>query len=338
MIKKLIPLTLFLFSSSFSFAQNKTKDFNLEHNPLLKVSSKYSKLTVIDSRPYKESLGIIQLGAFNSKAKLVPKEPIEEQLVNLFEKINQPTSDNYELYFVLEKFLIAEATGSFSESGYFDFKALVFEKRDNNEYALLTSIDTSAVVKGVDVTKKNIENSNSIVSRFLTDALSSKNSSTKKYSYSELLDFKNVSKMQFPFYRNEALLDGIYYSFDELKNQKPLQPVFLKNNNESKGFYAKDGNEKLKKISHKNVYAVVSGGVLYIGGLNNFYASYKENNDYYFVGEVKERAMSASSVTAMSLAFGLMGSLIANSHRTEIKTLKIDSWKGDFVPDDRNKN
>lgn len=152
MKSKILFYLIFTLSINSVFAQKLVEDFVLS-NPEQKVASKFSKITVIDSRIDTTNVGIIQKGAFNKKALLKPTESLKKQIEKVFDNLILDKTGNGELLLNIRDFKFAEVTEAFSETGYCYLRADLFSKKDN-VYTKIDFIDEVFEVNAMDVTKK----------------------------------------------------------------------------------------------------------------------------------------------------------------------------------------
>jgi hypothetical protein len=118
MYKIFLTVIFPLFTVAQLFSQSRTEDFEIG-SPELKVSnSLYTTIQYVDSRYDTTSMGIVQLGAFNRKARVVPKIPFATQLTNTVHALIDNTAKDGELLFQFRQFNFAEVTGAVSEKGY----------------------------------------------------------------------------------------------------------------------------------------------------------------------------------------------------------------------------
>jgi hypothetical protein len=310
-------------------AQKRTRDFSLMPPTATVGTSLYRTIDVMDDREYKDNLGIIQVGIMNSKAQVIPEVPLENQIQQQLDLLVTGDKGRGTLALIIRKFAVAELTGAFSESGFFDFRADLFVKHDDQSYQRLATIDTAHVNKGMDVTNGLLMHASDIVSDFLKDNLNSIPRDTVRYTHAQIIDLENLEKQQVALYSNEALKNGLYPDYIHFRDQLPQGEVTLKDDDISKGFYAPDSNGKLKRIKANKCYAIVVNGIAYISSENNFYALYKNNNDFFFNGPSKTTA-SASNMVAASVMLGAIGAMLA-ANTTEYYVTKIDFYNGSFV-------
>src|ERR1700743_257433 len=106
-IKKLL-LVVIMFSVLHSTAQKRTEEFELALPETKVTGSLYNSIILVDKRDDTSSLGIVQKGAFNAKAKVVAVTPLSDQLSKLVTALNDSTAKNGELVFLLQALSFAE--------------------------------------------------------------------------------------------------------------------------------------------------------------------------------------------------------------------------------------
>ncbi|RWU08316.1 hypothetical protein [Pedobacter chitinilyticus] len=312
------------------YAQDKVVDYNLIA-PLEKIqNSPYQKIHLLDSRINTENFGIIQTGAFNTKAKLIPKVPLSEQLQKILDGMSD-TKENGELLLQIRKLAHAELTKVTSEHGFFDFKANLYRK-DGETYYKIAEIDTNHFTKGMDVTKKLMRNSSEIITDFIKNNLNNKPVDTLKFTDAEIKDYYTTERERLKLYSANKLIDGAYKDYNQLKGLTPyISEVYIKNDNLSKGFFAKDQNGNEVKLKFKDAYAIVYKGTPYILTDYGQYQLTKENNEFFFTGKIKVQP-SASAMTNSTLMFGLVGALITSGgSASDENKYKIDYSDGSFI-------
>jgi len=328
-MKRRIVFALAICLTVQAHAQKRTRDFSLIPPTATVGTSLYRTVDFIDDREFKDNLGIIQVGMMNSKAQVIPEVSLENQIQQQLDLLVTGDKDSGVLTLIIRKFAIAELTGAFSESGFVDFRADLFVKNDDQSYQKLATIDTAHVNKGVDVTNGLLMHASGIVSDFLKDNLNNTPRDTVRYTQAQIIDLENLDKQQVALYSNEVLKDGLYPDYIHFRDQLPQGEISLKDGDISKGFYALDPNGKLKRIKANKCYAIVVNGIAYISSENNFYALYKNNNDYFFNGPSKTTA-SASNMVAASVMLGAIGAMLA-ANATAYYVTKVDFYNGSFV-------
>lgn len=328
-----LKIAIILLTSSVStltYAQDKVVDYNLIAPVEKTPNSPYQKISLLDSRINTENLGIIQTGAFNTKAKLIPKVPLSEQLQKILDGMSD-TKENGELLLQIRKLVHAELTKVTSEHGFFDFKANLYRK-DGDTYYKIAEIDTNHFTKGMDVTKKLMRNSSEIITDFIKNNLNNKPIDTLKFTAAQIKDYYTNERERLKLYSTEKLIDGAYKDYNQLKGLTPyISEVYVKNDNLSKGFFTTDQNGKEVKLKFRDAYAIVYKGTPYILTDYGQYPLTKENNEYFFTGKIKVQP-SASSMSNSALMFGIVGALITSSGSASNENkFKIDYSDGSFI-------
>ncbi|WP_437917945.1 hypothetical protein [Sphingobacterium sp. LRF_L2] len=322
---------------SYGFSQKKTRIYKL-NPPSESISiSLFDKLILLDRRDFKGNLGIVQLGAFNSRAQVVAEPSLDIQLQEQLTKAISGEKKEGTLLLRLDKFCLAEVTGAMSEFGYFDFTAVLFAKVGEDSYQEIAAIDTCLVVGGIDVTKKILNKSSQIVNHFLLHNLNPVFDIKQGYSLADIERYPELLKQKIPLYQTETLKDGLYLDFQEFKEQTPSGGLMEINQEKPRTrFYQRNKKDKLKEIGAKWYYALVVNGSPYISCLGDFYPLYKDGTDYYFTGPSLETA-SASSILVSSMLFGVIGAAVASSPNSVDYIQKLDFRNGSFVKIERYK-
>ena len=76
---KHILLFLGIILSSSAYAQKRTEDFSVSFPDKKLEKSYYKTIKLVDARVDSTSLGIVQKGAFNAKARVVPTTNLADQ-------------------------------------------------------------------------------------------------------------------------------------------------------------------------------------------------------------------------------------------------------------------
>ncbi|WP_448139259.1 hypothetical protein [Sphingobacterium siyangense] len=312
-------------------AQQKTRAFLFTKPHKIVQNAKYGKISLYDAREIKDNLGVIQVGMLNANRLLVADPSLEKQLQNQLEQMTSGHKADGELLMRLEKFCMAELTGAFSEKGFLDFRAILFSEEVNGDYLQVARIDTSIVVKGMDVTKATLSRASELVNNLIFDALIKSGDTTKSYSLNEIENYDDIQKKQLALYNATKLKDGLYLTYDEFAHQTPSGgEAQFKDGDLYLGFFKEDEKGKLKKIKPKDYYAVVHTGRPFVSSQEQFYALSKEDNDFIFVGPVKETA-SATNVVVASVLLGAIGGMLVSGPETNYCSQKLDYVNGSFV-------
>ena len=329
-MKKPFSLSLLLALSISLFGQNKHEDFELS-SPELKVqNSLYNAITLLDARKDTTNMGIVQLGVFNRKAKVIPKTPFSRQLNTLMDSLTDPTASGGRLLLQVRQFSFAEVTGSLSERGYFHFRANLYSD-SNDQYRTIASIDTLVVTRSsVDVTKPMLRHGSKLVAGFLADNLLKRAPGTSYFSRSDVMNIDSIEKAGIKLYNTATYADGLYLTYNSFKGQVPDKQITaeVKRGNISKP-RTTDSSGKSIKVKNGSAYALVFQGQPYISTDYGFYPLEKRGSDFFFIGKAKVTA-NTSDVIAASVMFGLIGGLLASNADATFE-MQIDHVSGGFI-------
>lgn len=330
-----ITILYALLITTFVFSQNRTEDFVISLPETKAPTSLYKTIKLIDARIDSTSMGIVQKGAFNVKARVVPTTPLRTQFQNLLNAINNNDAKDGELVVYLKQFSFAEITGMVSEKGYCYVQAFLFSKNDEGKYQAIDKVDTVIVHSSMDVTKATMRKGSELLTKFITNNINKKNVNSESYSYSEIKDFDKIQKLKYNLYANQNLTEGLYANFENFRDQKPTD---IKISNVKKVddkivqvYFSENGKDKT--INKSNYYALVYEGAPYIfseldGGFKKLTKS--DDGDYYFKGRIKTNAKTGDVMVA-SVFFGIIGGLIASDASANFD-LKLDYLNGGFIP------
>jgi len=326
-MNKLFPaITLFLLICTGTFCQRRTEDFKITLPEQKIPGSFYKTITYLDSRDDTTNMGIVQLGAFNKKARVVPKIPFADQIISV---MNGLTAKEGELLFQLRQLSFAEITSAVSEKGYCYLRATIFSK-NNERYQKLLTIDTVILIKSMDVTRALFRNGSKTITDFIANNLLVQPVVEDYYSFSDVVKIDSIEKRKIPVYNTLTFADGLYASFASFTNQSPDKQITAELKNEKlSAVKAPDDNGKLAKVKSKDIYAVVYKGQPFIATEYGYYLLQKTGDDFFFTGKAKVNARTGD-VIAASLFFGIIGSLIASDAEATFE-MKIDHANGGFI-------
>lgn len=307
-MKKIISsVFLFCFSVISIFAQN---SFTLPEASAPAIdNSLYNSVAFLDSRPEQHNSNTLINGVdFARKLSLFLRNTTN---ANAKEGV---------LLLQLRELNISNTTDLYKSR----LQANLFDKQDD-DYYFIDSIDVD--VDGTSVSDLEIKLSDQIYS-FLDENLTQEVTDKHAYSLDDLYNFDLVEKMKKPLYGNNQLADGIYVSFEDFKNQYPLDDLVMVD-------YKKDGEvkevkatnvelDKTIKVNPTDVYAIVFDGEAYVSFDNKFIPLYKENNDLFFQYKATQN-LSRANLPVVGVGYNLNGSL-------NNVVYKIDDINGDIYP------
>ncbi len=329
-MKKNTIITSIFFAAAFSaIAQNRTSDMEISLPEQRIPKSNYNSISFIDTRYDTSHFGIVQLGAFNSKARVKPKTPIGVQLTNVLNALVDSDAREGELLFQLRQFSYAEVTGATSEKGYCYIRAVLYAKK-NDRFYKLGGIDSVIFIKGMDVTRPLFRNSSRLISNFLASHVTIVPEESHSLSFDDIIHLDQLEKQSIPVYVTTGYKDGLYETYQSFMQQVPDKAIVVNMKKEKIDDVRISGaNGTTEKVKMKNIYAIVYNGQPFIATEYGYYPLQKSNNDFFFTGKAKATA-DAGGVVAASVFFGIVGGLIA-SDATSIFEMKIDHINGGFM-------
>lgn len=328
-------LFVFLSLSAILFAQKRTEDFTIIPPSQKSEKSYYKTITIIDARIDTTTVGIVQQGALNAKARVVPTSPLSDQFQNVLNSINGENAENGNLVLYLKQLYFAEVSKAFTEFGHCYFQGFLFAKNDDGTYSLLEKTDTVTEHKSADVTKEILRKGSEMLGEFIAKNASRKPNTTERYTWEQLKNFDDAYKQSISLFNSSELKDGLYKDYTSLKNQQPQQEIssvkFYGNQPKiHRIFEAADGKEK--EIKKDDVYALVYKGELYVylPIENLFTKAEKRDNDYYFVGKLRSGSPNIGNLS-IGMFFGIVGVLMTSNPAYPFEQ-KIDYINGAFIP------
>lgn len=221
-MKQLLFLLNLLLASAAATAQPATEKFEITLPATRVANSLYKTIRLVDVRPDKQNLGIVQLGAFNRKAIVTTETPLDEQLSRVMTALTDSAAQGGELFLLLRQFSFAEVTGAMSEKGYCHFRAVLFAKQGDS-YRKLDRIDTVITVKSMDVTKSLLRQGSKIITELVATNLAKAPAEGPGYSSGDVVHFESLEKKSIPLYTATVYKTGIYKTFRSFADQCPMK-------------------------------------------------------------------------------------------------------------------
>ena len=329
MIYKFICTCFLLLLGNIGLYAQHTEQFEIPLSKNKIANSLYNSVKLLDSRSDTTNLGIIQTGAFNRKAKVIPAVPLSKQFAGLLNSLTDETAQHGELLLQLRQCSFAELTGAMTEKGYFYFRAMLYAKA-GGQYQKIGMLDTVVQMKSsIDVTRGLLKNGSGIMQDFLARNLVKKPESTELYSYQDVVRIDSIEKSKIRLYNVVVLTEGLYNTYEAFMNQKPDGRIQLDGHIVFKGRVKEIGEDgKLKKLQD-TAYSIVHQGQAYVVTKQGYYPIEKKGNDFLFTGKAQVTANAGSVITA-SLFFGIIGGLIASNENAMFE-MKIDHLNGGFI-------
>ena len=326
---KIVLLALLILEGISTSAQKKTEAFAVNLPEKRIANSLYNQIDFIDIRRDTSYFGMVKVGLGNARAKVQPTPPLLEQLQLIVDSAIDQSAQNNKLLFVLRRFAIKEVTSATKEVGMFYVRATLMAI-NNNEYRIVSSIDTVVQFNGMDVTKRLLRLSGKVLTHFITANLT-KVAEEQAFTMADIRNIDSIQKMSIPLYVARQYKDGIYKTYDEFKNQTPIAEIVTaevtKRNLLTKIRMNGDNNETLDE---NTCYAAIYQGIPYIiTGAGNFPIE-KKGNDFFYTGKMK--VYNGGAAMAGALMFGMVGGLVGGSiSGSDIVEFRLDHVSGVFV-------
>jgi hypothetical protein len=318
-----------------SYGQEELEEFKLRKSQFKISNSKYNSICFVDSRINTCSMGIVQVGLGNNRAKVITKIPLSLQLTNFLNSVIDSTSQNDTLLFQLRNILFAETTTMTSEKGYFYFQANLFTKKQN-KYKKIGYLDTMITVKALDVTNRLFKEASDIITNYILSNLNLAPTSTEQYSYNDILKVDSIEKRSIKVYNISEYKDGIYYLYNSFKNQIPDNEIIVKRRRDQSidKVLTKDSDNNIIKLRSDKFYAFVFEGKPYISTGYGYYPLIFNNDSFYFIGKIKPITPNYGHILAAEVMFGIIGGIIASNSKGagENYYTIIDHNNGGFIP------
>jgi len=316
-LKIIIPIVYFL---SVSYTAEANSIVYYLQVPKYKIAnSLYSELSVYDGRESGVNLGVVKKGISKTKHIIASKTPISDQIENMFDKsLERETAQAGKLVLHLLNFDLALLSNALYDRGYFDFKAILYEKKGEN-LSFIAAIDKKISINESDVYTRLFYKSNEIVADFITANVYKKSQGAGSIHLNDLINHDDYLKSHLPLYRDQNLKDGVYESWESFKYQTPNYQL-LHTREEQRNFdkvYYLNAKGKKEKIKPKNVYAYVHNKKAYIVTKSGNYPLSKMNNDFYFEGKLFQ--------------YRNAGSVIKDVDHKKPYRLKLDTVDGSFI-------
>jgi hypothetical protein len=275
-------------------------------------------------------MGIVQLGAFNNKAKVISKVPLSVQLKNVMQSLTDSTAKNGELLLQLRQFTFAEITSAMSEKGYCYLRAELYSKNDD-QYHKLAAIDTVVLINSMDVTKPLFKSGSKMITDFISNNLLKETNDTKGYSFNNIVKIDSIEKRGILVYNTDKYADGLYYDYKSFSCQKPDKQINVETKKDGRISCVKvlSADNKMVKMKPKDIYSIVYNGIPYVATEYGYYPLTKSNDEFYFTGKTKVTA-NTGDVMAAGMFFGVIGVLVASNANATFE-MKLDHNNGGFI-------
>jgi hypothetical protein len=330
---KLFTVSLFLLCFLCAGAQRHTEHYTITLPEQKVANSLYNSFRFIDARKDTSNMGIVQLGAFNRKARVMPARPLDTQFLAVFNQLIDSSAREGELLFLLRQLSFAEVTKATSEKGYCYLRAAVFGKTPEG-YWPISKIDTVILIRSFDVTRAMFRNGSKTLHEFIGQNLvQSPAGNTPLFSLSNIIALDSIEKRSLPVYNTNVYTEGVYKSFAAFTQQQPditNAEIAVDKTSLPRTVRVMNEQGKKEKVKSKELYALVYQGKPYIATEFGYYPLEKRTDDFYFTGKAKVNA-NTGDVMMASVFFGIIGGLLASSPVEAVFEMKVDHVSGGFI-------
>ena len=294
--KYLIISILFFFKLNISKAQETTLVLS---NKCAKGISSFTKVNGIDRRLTKKTLGFVQTGIFNVNTPVNFKGNFIEGFCNFFQsKEVGPITDN-EISIILYDLSLSEKAEEMWDVGSLKLTMRIFKKFEENKYEELYSIDSVYRMKSsTDLTKKLLKSVSEHLCEVAVELKKYDNLQTRNgasYTFEELQILDSVERMKIPIYITDNFKPGIYYDYNQFKNNSPdTTTIYIDSIHTDKIRVMVWSEEKGKNVEldSKTVYAVCDGNFLLKATKMGFYELKREGLDFCFFGQIAPKYLT----------------------------------------------
>jgi hypothetical protein len=329
----------------FSMSPVKWKDYsvNADNGNHVKIyTSLFSKTEVIDNRFDTSVIGFVRENNRNAFL-FASSRLLQEQVAATADKlISSARKQDGTILINIRKYYLSEYPGGNSYNleagrGKFMFKADCYLKNDTL-YKLMFTVDTMVRVKSQrDATDKLMDTVRGIWGAFILQAalFDTTACGKKQFTVSELQHIDELEKKEIPVYTAALPKNGIYASWEEFKNNQPIQEKFI--TEYRKGFKRPlvyemtEDNKKGKEILRRDYYIICDGGNMFISAIYGLFPLTKKDNDFYFTIGKGDNAQASLENTAFKM-YEALGGMAANANAVKDFEFKIDHTTGRFLP------
>ena len=346
----LLIVTFFFCKATISTAQESTLILS---NKCAKGISPFTKVNGIDRRLTKKTLGFVQTGIFNVNTPVNFKGNFIEGLCNFFQsKEVSPTTEN-EISIILYDLSLSEKAEEMWDVGSLKLTMRIFKKFEENKYEELYSIDSVYRTKSsTDLTKKLLKSVSEHLCEVAVELKKVDNLHTRNgtsYTFDELQILDSVERMKIPIYITDNFIPGIYYDYNQFKNNSPDTTTVFIDTSYTKSIRILVWSEEEKKniiLDSKSVYAVCDGNFLLKATKMGFYDLKREGLDFYFFGQIAPKYLTKGSnvspiigpLIGGGVGVGVAVSLFMPSNQIPIlNNFKINYRTGNPIQVDKDK-
>jgi hypothetical protein len=323
-MKYLILLVIFPFG--LLNAQKKMLSFTFSPSGQKITGSLYNAIEFRDLRDDTTSLGLVQVGAVNTKARVVPDQPLKQQFDTLLASLVGDDAKQGKLLLTFRRFSFIEQSAGMEETGFFFVRADLYENV-RGEYNWINTVDTIVQFNAVDVTQKLLRKGENIITDFISRNLTSSSSSERSFSLYETTKLDSIQKSGLALYTRKELMPGLYETYESFRDQKPTRTDFQTIESSKKVvnvFLPINSTSGLQEIKPDDYFAVIHKGVAYVATKDGYFPLEKRGDDFYYGGAVKIFTVGPA------LIHGMIG-IAFMTGKTKQSRFKLDHINGSFL-------
>jgi hypothetical protein len=282
-----------------------------------------------DNRLFKCNIGFVQKGLGNRKVVADFDGNISSVLLDyISQEYPAKIDEQVPIEIVVQNFWVSEATGAMSESGRADMTVVFCQKDEKGDFNALFTFQDFAENGGMDVTAGHPKRIRKLLNKAL---LEFQKSDWKSLKQPELFSFQRLDSTN-NILSATIKRKGGYKTFQEFFNNTPTDTTtaFTVEPIDENRVNILDPNKASRRL---RLYGYSDGENIYINSNNYSYdqSHYAKIQTLGRYSLVKDKTFSASTASAMTVAFGLVGYLVSTGMKSKVDAL-IDTKTGLAMP------
>ena len=321
----------FLFVGLTTLAQDAIQEFLLSPPAHKTPNSRYRNISVLDLREDTSSLGFFRNGGgSNKKIKVLSGASLQSQFIGLLNSLVDSNAGYGELVVQVRTFTFSGSNRTPTRKGSCHIRFALYSKTGPYYYKV-AHIDSLVFVKSDNMVPELMKKTEEVIVNFISDNLNKDLSDSLSYNYIQLKHIELVEKNRMPLYRAVEYKEGVYFTYQSFRNQKPdCNGIISADDKWINSVRIEDESGRLIKLKNKAVYAVVHHGVPYISTVYGYYQLRKRKNDFYFIGKVKISA-DPGDVAYAAVVYGAAWAFIESFDKPTAYEIKLDYFNGSFI-------
>ena len=315
-----------VFLMALSTSGQRTEYFAFTALPKNISYSAFNSVEFIDNRLNQDYIGITRTGSDSKLAPLWLHKSLPYEIKIIIDSVikNVP-QEPHTVLINLRSFFINENTGRF------EFNVECYAKW-GDEYWLVYHVDSSYKASVPGLNRKI----NEVLGDFINTIVHldlSRNQRNEPRTLDYIRNIDVSEKKELPIFISPKPERGIYYSYEEFKNNRPRLTVFnvVKGRNELKSVFRLPVGTKLaKKIPRDSLYAVCTGEDTWIAAPHEYARLNKRGLDFFFAATAYEN----NKIEEMSLSymfFGLPGLAVTAIPRKALFEFRLNHMNGKYI-------